>query len=309
VKYHVVLLVLLLVALHCTSGVVSRANKISVLYIGSIYRDMYRENPVSAGLAATPGIKVAHTLTKPVFLEYYLYRMGLSDLLEELAIDYVISDTLVQDRKFFGIQKSMGYAITNYEGIRFAVLCSLDPMTIKDQVQLSLVQERNDVVWVVDRPVLDLQPSMINFYISNRTLSDTSMSTIKVEPDTSLTRRIKEFRNRIDDEIHRKFYVGGRVDEHVLSLVAEKQAVNMIIYPEDLFVRAINADSLTLHELMDCVAFEKKFRKTEMNRDEVSEIRQAKGLLQWGNAKDDNAVLIPDELAGKHIFDFYYEKE
>lgn len=274
-----------------------------------MYQDIYRKNPVSIGLSSVPGIRVAYTLTQPAFMEYYLYRNGLSDLLEKLSIDYVISDTLVQNRKFFSIAKSMGYAITNYEGIRFAVLSSHDSMTIENQVQFSLVKERSDVIWVVDQSALNLQPSLVNFYIKDRMLSDTNISPIKHKADTLRSRQLKEFRDKIDIELGTKLYVGGRVDDHVLSRIADKQTVNVVIYPPNLFINSINTDSISLRELMEHVAFETKFNKRQMNKDELSEICQAKGYQQWGTVKKENQVLLPDEVAGKHLFDFYYEKE
>jgi hypothetical protein len=87
--------------------VVPKTNRIDIAYIGSIYEDINQENPVSAGLADFPGIMIAHTMTEPAFLEHYLYRAGLAQLLNELEIDFVIGDTVVRNQKFFGIPKSM----------------------------------------------------------------------------------------------------------------------------------------------------------------------------------------------------------
>jgi hypothetical protein len=299
----------MLFTLHCTSGVVPRTDKIEVIYLGSIYDDLYKEKPVSAGLPKLPGIKIAHSVTEPVFMEYYLFRMGLYELLKELGIDYVIGDTLVQDRELFGIRRSMGYAITNYRGVRFAVVSSEDSLTIDDQVQLALLKERSDIIWIIDAKTQDLKPSMINFYIRDRTLTDTSMAPIEVELDTALSRKIMEFRNRIENGLNIRQYTGGRVDEHLFSTIAERHGINVIFYPEGLFQTMAETDSMTLRELMDCVAFQMKFKEIEMDRAEISETRQNKALLQWGTIMEENIVLLPDEIAGKHIFDFYYTKE
>ena len=307
-KFKLLLLAFAVLILSCTKGVVPRTSKIEVVYIGSIYEDIYKENPVSAGLAKLPGIKITHTKTEPGFMEYYLYRMGLHELLKELEIDYVIGDTMVQDRDLFGIDRSMGYAIMNYGGIRFAVVSSEDSLTIEDQIQWTLLKERSDIIWVIDAKALNLQPSMIDFYIQDRALSDTTMSPIKVETDTARSRKIREFRNHIENRLSRKFYVGGRVDDHLFSLIAERQGINAIVYPENLFVKVIEADSMTLRVLMDCIAFETKFKKTEMEQAAILEICQTEGLLQWGNIKEENVILLPDE-SGQHIFDFYSKKE
>ena len=302
------LLAFALLMISCAKGVVPRVGKIEVLYIGSIYQDIYRDNPISSCIADSPAIKVAHTMTEPVFMEYFLYRMGLSELLSELEIDYVIADTLVQNQDFFNIPKSMGYAIANYGGIRFAVVSSEDSLSIEDQVQLTLVKERSDIIWVINSKALNRQPSMINFYIHDRVLSDTTVSPVKAEIDTTRRRKMMAFRNQIEDSLSKKFYVGGRVDDHLFSRIADRQGINIIIYPEGLFVKTVEADSVTLRELMDCIAFETKFRMTEMDRAEILAINQTEELLQWGNIQDENTALLPDEK-GQHIFDFYYKKE
>jgi len=308
VKSILLLLAFALLMIGCAKGVVPRVGKIEVLYIGSIYQDIYRDNPISSCIADSPVIKVAHTMTEPVFMEYYLYRIGLSELLSELDIDYVIGDTSVQNQDFFSIPISMGYAITNFGGIRFAVVSSEDSLTIEDRVQFTLVKERSDIIWVIDSKALNRQPSMIDFYIRDRVLSDTTLSPVKAETDTTRRRKITAFRNQIEDNLSRKFYIGGRVDDHLFSRIAERQGINAVVYPEGLFAKIVEADSLTLRELMECIAFEKKFRITEMDRAEISAINQTKGLLQWGNIQDENTVLLHDEK-GQYLFDFYSKKE
>lgn len=304
------LIVLIVISLHCTSGVVPKTNRIDVAYIGSIYEDINQESPISAGLADFQGIKIAHTMTEPAFMEHYLYRAGLSELLNKLEIDFVIGDTVARNQKFYGIQRSTGYAITNFEGIRFAMFStSKESLTIDDQVQLTLVRERSDILWVIDRTVLDIEPTLITFYINNRVLSDTSMLPIKAEIDTARQRLVKDFINKAEDGLNKKIYLGGRVDEHLFSTIAEKQAVNIVIYPEDLIVEMFEGDSTTLRELMGLIAFEMEFKKMEMSDAEVSEFCAAKGFLRWGNVKEENDVLLPDEIDGRSIYDFYYIKE
>ena len=92
-KIKLLLLVFALLIISCARGVVPRVSKIEVLYIGSIYQDLYRENPISAGTTDSPSIKIGYTMTEPVFMEHYLYRRGLAELLGKLEIDYVICDT------------------------------------------------------------------------------------------------------------------------------------------------------------------------------------------------------------------------
>lgn len=307
-KIKLLLLAFAVLILNCTKGVVPRVGKIEVLYIGSISQDIYRESPISSCIADSPVIKVAYTTTEPVFMEYYLYRMGLSDLLSKLDIDYVIGDTSVQNHEFFSIPKSMGYAITNFGGIRFAVVSSKDSLTIDDQVQLSLIEERSDVLWVIDRTAFNLEPSLISFYISGRVLADTSISPIRVSVDTARARQIKDFQNKIETELGRSIKVDGRIDDHLFSVISDNALVDVVVYPQDLFFKIIETDEVSLRELMSNVAFETKFKKTEMSGDMISEIYKANDYNVWGEIKMKNTVLLPDE-AGQHIFDFYSKKE
>jgi hypothetical protein len=135
------------------------------------------------------------------------------------------------------------------------------------------------------------------------------MSPIKAEIDTSRHRLIKDFRSKVEQGLDRKIFLAGRVDEHLFSNISERHAVNIIVYPEDLFIKMLERDSTNLRELIDCIAFEMKFKKTEMNEDEISEFCAANGFLRWGNVKEENDVLLPDEIDGRYIYDFYYTKE
>ena len=304
------LIILILLSLHCTSGVVPKTNRIDVAYIGSIYEDINQENPISAGLVDFQGIKIAHTMTEPTFMEHYLYRSGLAQLLNELEIDFVIADTVVRNQKFFSIPRTTGYAITNFEGIRFAMFStSKESLTIEDQVQLTLVRERSDILWVIDQTQLNMEPTLVRFNIDKRALTDKSMSPIKAKIDTARQRLVKDFTNKAEDGLNKKIYLGGRVDEHLFSTIAEKQAVNIVIYPEDLIIEMFEGYSTTLRELMDLIAFEMEFKKMEMSGADVSEFCATNGFLRWGNVKEKNDVLLPDEIDGRYIYDFYYTKE
>ncbi|UCD19425.1 MAG: hypothetical protein JSU64_08440, partial [candidate division WOR-3 bacterium] len=89
-RFFLLTTIVFLLLVSCTTGVAPKGNRIEVVYLGSIYDDIYSENPVSASVAELSGIRVGHTLTKPVFMEYFLQRMGLSDLMTELGLDFVI---------------------------------------------------------------------------------------------------------------------------------------------------------------------------------------------------------------------------
>lgn len=290
--------------------VVVKVDKIETVYIGSIYQDIYREIPSSASFGGRSELKIGHTLTEPVFMEYFLQRHGLHELLNDLEFDFVITDTAVYGQEYFNIPKSMGYGIKNYQGIRFAVVSKYkDTLTIEDEVELSLIRERSDVLWVIDTKLFDLDPTAITFYINKRALTDTRMSPIKGKIDTVRISKIEKFKDKIEDELSRKVHVAGRLDDHLFSTVAEREGVDMIIYPENLFQRIIEADTMSLFELMHNVAFEMRFKKTEMNDEDILEVCMDKGYAKWGSVKESNIVLIVDETEGRHIFDYYYWKE
>jgi hypothetical protein len=306
----VLLIIIILLVLRCTSGIVPKTSKIRVAYLGSVYKDIYSKNPVCAGLPSLPGIKIAHTMTEPVFLEHFLYRAGLDELLNTLEIDFVITDTVTRGQNFFGIPKAAGYAITNLEGIRFAMFAaSNESLTIEDQVQLTLVRERSDILWVIDPSLLDLEPTLISFQINNRMLSDTSMAPLNPIIDTTRRRMIQDFTSKVDQELGRKIHLGGPLDEHLFSSISSKNAVNVILYPENLILKILDADSTNLRELFDCIAFETKFRRARMTDEEISETRASNNLMTWGEIKAENDVLLPDESTGQRIYDYYYIKE
>lgn len=309
-KLRLLLASVLLISLSCTAGVVPRVSSIQVVYVGSIWEDIYREKPISAGVAEIEGIKVTHTLTDPVFMEYFLLRMGLNRLLDSLGLDFVVGDTVAYGSEYFPIQKTLGYGIKNIGGIRFAMVCSPEEsLTVKDQISISLLKERSDILWVIDKPLLAMPPSLIAFNMSQRTLSDTSVSKIRVKDNAERTRLIHDFRQRVENELNREIRIAGRIDEHVFSVIAQREDIDVIIYPERLFTENGEAVSMNLRTLMESVAFEMKFSKTEMTPSEISEIVQNNGFLNWGKIKEKSIVLLRDEAKGNHIFDYYYERK
>jgi hypothetical protein len=243
-------------------------------------------------------------------MEYFMHKMGLYQLLNDLELDFVITDSAVYRQHYFPIPKSMGFALENYGDIRLAIMSKgKDSLSINEQIQFSLVKERSDVLWVIDRDLLSLDPSIIALYIDHRSLSDTSMSPIPAIPDTARTRKVAQFREKIDLVLDTKISIAGHVDEHVFSVIAQKEGLNVIVYPDRLFTGTIQADSMTLRELMHNVAFDMKFNKVEMSEDEIRDVCAMNGYTKWGSTEKTNSVLLPDEIEGRYIFDYYYEKE
>lgn len=309
-KFRLLLVLLIALSLFCTTGVVKKVDKIDIIYLGSIYQDIYREGPVSTGISHLPGIRLGHTLTEPVFMEYFMYKMGLYQLLNDLELDFVITDSAVYNQHYFPIPKSMGFALENYGNIRLAIMSKdKDSLSINEQIQFSLVQERSDVLWVIDQDLLAQDPSLIALYIDQRSLSDTSMSSIPTVPDTTRLRKVVQFREKIDQILNKEIRIAGRIDEHLFASIAQQEDLNVIVYPERLFTGTIQADSLSLRELMQTIQFQMKFNKAEMSDDEISDICASHGYTIWGNIEKANSVLLPDEIDGQYIFDYYFGKE
>ncbi len=299
--------IVFLLLVSCTAGVAPKGNRIEVVYVGSILEDIYRDNPVSASVSELNGIKVGHTLTRPVFMEYFLQRMGLSDLMADLGLDFVIGDTIVQGLGYFGLSRSMGYGIKNIEGIRFALVSAIkDSLTLDDQIRLTLLKERSDILWVIDKSLIELSPTLIRFHVRNRSLSDTSMMKLTAKIDTVNVRKITNFRMTIDKELNKMIAIMGRIDDHVFSLIAQRETLDVIIYPAELFTGTFEEDSVSLRNLMENVAFETKFTKTTMDSTSIMQMCAKHGYTAWGRLKKTNAVLVPDVVAGRHIFDYYY---
>jgi hypothetical protein len=300
----------MVLCIFCTKGIVEKVNKIDVIYLGSIYEDIYRKEPVSASISHLPGIKFGHTLTEPVFMEYFMHKMGLYQLLNDLELDFVITDSAVYNQHYFPIPKAMGFALENYGDIRLAIMSiDKDSLSINEQVQFSLVKERSDVLWVIDRDVLSLDPSLIALYIDHRSLSDTNMSPLAVVPDTARILKVVQFREKIDMVLDKKIPITGSIGEHLFSVIAQREGIDVVVYPENLFAGAVETDSASLRELMHNIAFEMKFKKAEMSDTEIRDICTLHGYTTWGSTKKANSVLLPNAIEGKHIFDYYYKNE
>ncbi len=305
--------VLLAIALftNCPKKHAPRVKKIETTYLSSLYEDIYKENPILAGIKDLPGIKIGHLKTDTPLTAILLGKSGFYQLLNETGIDFVIGDPLLfraDNINYFLIPLSMGYAITNYEGIRFAIFCKdKDSLMISDETKVTLVKERSDILWMIDNAFLKAPPMKINFFVRDRGLSDTSVTTIQVRPDTILLKKLRSFRAKFDKLLARTIPLDGKkLDEYILSGLGSKENVNVILYPEDLFRGIVEKDSITLGEILKSVAYELKFRKiANMPKEEVSAFAERNGYHIWGKLKSQNQTLLPDE-EGMYLFDLYF---
>ncbi len=302
--------------LNCPKQVVPKFGKIEVIYLSSLYEDMKHDEPMLAGLNHLAGVKIGYFSTERPFMAVVLGRFGFYQLLNMAGLDYMISEELLPSAdsiNYFCIPKSMGYVIKNYGGIRFAILSKdKDSLTIDDEIKLSLVKQRSDVLWVLDKTFLEQPPMKVEFLIKNRELSDTIITAIKTKPDTVFLIKLHNFKEVVETFLNKKIYFPGkRFDEFILSEIAQHEDVNVILYPEDLFQDFVTEDSVTLEEIINNIRCEIKFRKIEISKEKLMEISKSEEYRLWGKALKKNLALLPvanievDNTA-KYIFDLFY---
>lgn len=307
-KFRTLFLGLIILILNCPTKYAPKVEKIEVIYLSSLYEDIQRDEPYLAGLKDISGIKIGHLVTEPPCMARLLGRLGFYQLLDEFPLDFVICDTTLHDVHYMSILESMGYGIINYSGIRFAIFSkNKDSLKIEDEVTLTLVRQRSDVLWVIDKSMIFSPPQKIDFFIKARTLIDTSSSTISVVPDTALYNKVVHFRNMLNKTLSKKIYLEGqRLDEHVLSEVARHNNVNIILYPDGLFLDSEAEDSISIRELLEKVSCEMRFSKSHrMTEAGIDELRKEESYKVWGELKELNTVSFPD-TQGLVLFDILY---
>ncbi len=310
-KFNALFLLLIVLLINCPKKYAPKVEKIEVLYLSSLYEDIYREEPYLTGLKNIPGIKIGYLETEPPSMARLLGRLGFYQLLDEFPLDFIICDTTIHNAHYMSIPKSMGYGITNYKGIRFAILSKdKDSLTIEDEVIMTLVRQRSDVLWVIDKNLISLPPQKIDFFIEARALTDTSMSALTVTHDTSLHNKLGNFKHMLDKVLNKKIDLESkRLDEYVLSKVALHDDVNIILYPETLFLdREVN-DSLSIDELLRRVRCETIFNESSrMTRAEIEQLSKERRYTVWGKLMKNNRVSLPD-TQGTVLFDILYPPE
>lgn len=306
---YVLLTTLLL--LNCPKRYAPKVDKIKVYYLSSLYEDIYREPPLLSGTPAMEGIVIGYLETEPPILRHILGKLGFFALLDEVSIDYIMSDTLIYDVHYLSIPRTLGYGIKNYEGIRFAIArTSADSLTINDQIQLTLIKQRSDILWLINDDFLTTPPRRIDFYVENRALADTNSVLLEVEPDSALLDKLAGFRNRLDTLLGTTFILAGKsFSEFILSTIAQQEDVNAIAYPPDIVMKQPQSDTVTLFETMNSIDWTVRMhRVTDMTNKEMTQFVDDNGYALWGHVQKTNACLIPDTL-GKNLFDLFYSIE
>ncbi len=308
-RFAIILIILFLI--NCPKAYKPDVESIEVLYLSSLHDDIYRDKPILAGIKELHGFKVGHLKTNPPFLSIIMGRLGFYELLNNTGIDFVVADSLTfwtDNINYFLIPESMGYAIKNHEGIRFAILRKdKDILTIDDEIRISLVKQRSDVLWIIENTLIDISPVKINFFIKDRGLTDTTMTVLSVEPDSSLLFKIKNFKEMLEQILNKKTFLDGKsFKEYILSSTAQDEGVNVILYPQHLFMNGIKQDSVSLREILSNIICEMRFTKKTMDKEQIQNLSTERKYEIWGKVGKNNSVLLPDGF-GTYLFDMFYE--
>jgi hypothetical protein len=177
----------------------------------------------------------------------------------------------------------MGYGISNYKNIRFAVVSmNQDSSTIADEITLSLIKQRSDVLWVLNKDFLAAPPQKVTLHITNRALAETTVTSLTVSIDTLLRNKLHRFRKALDEYLNTKiFFDNKNFDEYILSTIALRNGVNVIAYPDTLFKGSIDKDSLSLGEIIDNMACTYRFIKTEITKTALLGMLQENNYALW----------------------------
>ncbi len=305
-RYYTILLVVL-VLLNCQKKYAPSVKKIDVLYLGPLIKENLSLNPILASTNGIDALKIGTLETNPPYLTVLLKRYGLFDLLNEFGVDFVISNFPIRTEKIFIIPGSMGYAIKNYDGIRFAILNQdKDSLSINDQTRITLIKQRSDILWVMDKNFLKLPPSRIIFFLKTRNMADTSVIPFTKKPDPLRLKELNKFSQKIKKKLARKIYFSGKsLNPYLFEKISRIRGVNIVLYPETLFRGTPPDDSITIQDFIKLINCETRFKKVKMTLKEINELKKTKNLSQWGKIQKDNFVLIPSNKEGQYVFDLF----
>jgi hypothetical protein len=213
----------------------------------------------------------------------------------------------------------MGYGISNYKNIRFAVVSmNQDSSTITDEITLLLIKQRSDVLWVLNRDFLAATPQKVTLCITNRVLAETTTTSLAVTIDTLLRNKLYRFRKLVDEYLNTMIYFEEKnFDEYILSTIALRNGVNVIAYPETLFRGSIDKDSVSLNEIIDNMVCTFRFIKTDITKTALLDMLQEKKYALWGTIMNQNVAMLPAEGAvstagadsgeSTEVFDLFYD--
>jgi hypothetical protein len=293
--------------IHCPKKHKPDIERIEVTYIGSLYEDIMSDTPLLAGIKDIDGVTMGHVMTQPPYITALLGDFGFFDLLNETGIDQIIGDPQLIDLDnvmYFVIPYQLGYVISNYGGIRFAVVSKgKDSLTIQDQIQIGIIDQRSDIMWIIDPAFLMSKPMTYYFYVHDRGLADTSTTVFQPVIDTLLAKKLKECAHHVREVLERTIMLETlSIEEFTLRTAARNQDADIVLYPSDLFRAEPDNNKITINEFMSAVACEQRFFKDDMTRDQIVALQDEQDLRLWGTLSDTNTVLYPAKQ-GKALFD------
>lgn len=306
-NYRILLLILCAFIVHCPKKYKPDVERIEVTYIGSLYEDIMSDTPLLAGIKDINGFVLGHLMTQPPYVAVLLGKYGLFELLNETGVDHVIADPHLinpDNVTYFIIPYHLGYVISNHEGIRFAIVSKgKDSLSIQDQIQVGIVDQRSDIMWIIDPSFLMSQPMTYCFYVQNRGLTDTSATMFQPATDTVLVKKLKKCAHSVQEILERTVMLDTlSIEEFTLRTVAHNQSVDVVLYPSDLFEAEPDRDILTISEFLSAVACEQRFQKDDMTRGQIMTLQDEQDLRFWGTLRDTATVLHP-AAQGEFLFD------
>lgn len=305
--FFAALFLLLSLFLNCPKRIGPTAKIIEVAYVGAIYDDLFKEKPALSAATDSNKITIGYLDFKWPFLDVILERTNFFEALSGLPVDYIIMDRPVYGYKFFPVKRSMGYGITNFKGIRFAIISKdKDSLSISDETMLALVRERSDVAWIVDNAFLKLPPVLVDFKIEGRNLSDTMMKPLNVESDSGAGARIRGIQNLLSETLNRVITTGPvDLKEYVLQGLCSHFGANVVLYPALTFRNVTAGSAYRLGDVLNMVACEMKFSASEMKKAGLELMMRKQQYSVWGEIKKNNIVACPADT-GTMVFDIVF---
>ncbi len=296
-----------LIFLNCPKRASVKTTKIEVIYLSSLLDDINNPEPYLCSAKNFKGIKVGYLNFATPFMSRIFQRLGFYNILDAIPLDFLITNQPVYQNKFLSIPVDLGYGLKNYEGIRFAIFTKYrDSLGISEQIKLATIKERSDVLWIVDKNLLNSPPRAIDFIIRERILQDTIVKKIKINSDTTLLNTISNFQQLLSKTLQTKIFTANQpISEFIFSKLKQKYNTDLMIYPVNMIKNNILKDSLTIAEFMDNVDCDTKFKIKELTKSEVNKMLNKKIYAILGEIAKKNTALIPDP-EGEYLFDLVF---
>jgi|UniRef100_A0A7C4TBX1 hypothetical protein len=306
-KKSAFLFLFIFIILNCPKKVTVKTNKIEAIYLGSLTEDIKRPQPYLSGIKDLKGIKLGYINFENPFMHELFLRLGFYKILDDVPLDFLITNHPVYDHKFLSIPINLGYGFKNLEGIRFAIFSKdVDTLGISGEIKLATVRERSDVLWILDKNSFSLPPSKIDFIIKNRILQDTLIRNINLKIDTVLFNKLQQFNQLLAKTFQTRISLNNSpLSDFIFQKIKEKKNINVMLFPVNLIKDNSPRDSITISEFMDLVKCDTRFKVQELTKSEINRLLKEKIYVVLGDINKKNTVLIPDN-DGEFLFDLIF---